>query len=414
MHYGKSAIFVLYFKFTEDDKIKIFVSKINPDELSVIATQEVTEYDQKNQAVWGTVKTIDDTQTKYIVSEDEKQAWIIHTSSKLILSTVIDGDLKVVQNTQSTPVELRDLAITSAHIGNDGNKMLAYKYKDEEIKDFDVRGLFFQPANQNGSFQIIKLPDGNFPGHLKLKLSKDGRKLYLGGEYYGAEYVDAGKGVLLGEVNMKAKSVSTPVFYPYTPELKQRVFDLDFAVKRKGEIVLRDHELYYNMNEMDNGTIVFSADMMVTTGFEKSTTRYIGPIIHVFAKPGGNVSMTLIPKKQIASSFTGFSTYVFKDKLICLYVDVTKFLQKEFEDKKLGVAGRLGELIPVANIYDADGKLAERKILMENRKGIKGNLEIKYGSKINDNKYLFLVTEDKFTMSKRYTAVNQVCYLDIQ
>ena len=212
VHYGKSAIFVLYFKFTEDDKIKIFVSKINPDELSVIATQEVTEYDQKNQAVWGTVKTIDDTQTKYIVSEDEKQAWIIHTSSKLILSTVIDGDLKVVQNTQFTPVELRDLAITSAHIGNDGNKMLAYKYKDEEIKDFDVRGLFFQPANQNGSFQIIKLPDGNFPGHLKLKLSKDGRKLYLGGEYYGAEYVDAGKGVLLGEVNMKAKSVSTPVF----------------------------------------------------------------------------------------------------------------------------------------------------------------------------------------------------------
>ena len=124
--------------------------------------------------------------------------------------------------------------------------------------------------------------------------------------------------------------------------------------------------------------------------------------------------MTLVAKKLLASSFTSFSAFVYKDKLICLYVDAPKFLEKEFEDKKLGVSSRMGELIPVASIYDADGKLIERKILMENRKGIKGNLEISHPSKINDNKYVFLVTSEKFTMTKLYSAVNQLGYLDIQ
>lgn len=413
VHYGKNAIYVLYFRFTDDDKIKILVSKINPDDLSIIATQAAIEYDQKNQAIWGTVKTIYDTNTDFIVSEDEKQVWVIHASPKLILTSVIDSDLKAVQKTESVPVELQELQVTSGHIGNDGNKVFTYRYKDPKLKDFYVRGLFFQPANQQGTFQNIKLSDGSLPGYLELKLSKNGRKLYLAGEYFGEEYADAGKGVLLAEVNMKTQSFSTPVCYPYTAELRQRVFDLDFAVKRKGENVFRDHLLTYEINEMENGTVVLSADMDITTGWERSTTSYHGPVIHIFIKPGGNANMTLIPKKQLRYSYTGFTNYIYKDKLICLYVDVPKF-QKQSEDKKIGVASRLGELIPVANVYDADGKLLSRKMLMENRKGIKGNIEIKYGSKVSDNKFVFLVTESKANMVKYYTAVNQVCYLEIQ
>lgn len=413
VHYGKNAIYVIYFRFTDDDQIKLFVSKVNPDDLSVTTTQEVMAYDQKNQAIWGTVKTIDDTNTLYAVSEDERLIWIVHTSSKLILTSVIDSDLKLVQKTESVPVELKDLVVTDAHIGNDGNKVMAYKYKDPELKEFDARGLFFQSANENGSFQIIKFPGVPATGKLVLKLSRDGRKLYIGGEYYGEEYDDAGKGVLLAEVNLKAKSVSSPALYPYTAELKQRVFDLDFAVKRKGEIVFRDHGLQYEINELENGTIVLSADMFVTNGSVERSVTFRGPIIHVFIKPGANANMALIAKKQ-GAGYTGFSNYVYKDKLICLYVNIPKFVEKELDDKQIGLVRFLGDLVPVANIYDADGQLISKKMVIESRKGIKGSIETEYGTKIGENKFAFLVTSLKANMVKAYTGVNQVCYLEIQ
>ena len=148
----------MFFRFTDDEIIKLCVSKVNPEDLSIASTQEVMQYDQKNQALWGTVKTIEDTRTSYAVSEDGNQIWIVHASSKLILTSVIDADLKSVQKAEQVPIELKDLMITDLFIGNDGNKVLAYKYKDPDLKEFDARGLFFQPANENGSFQTIKFP----------------------------------------------------------------------------------------------------------------------------------------------------------------------------------------------------------------------------------------------------------------
>lgn len=413
VHYGENAIYVMYFKFADDDKVKLYVSKVNPDDLSITVTKEIMEYDQKNQAFWGAVKTIEDTQIFYTVSDDGKNAWIVHASPTLILSSVIDGNLNIVQKTESVPVKLEKLLITGAYIANDGNKVLVYRHDNPALKEFYTRGVFFQPANAKGSFQTIKFPNGFFPGNLDLQQSRDGKKLYLGGEYFGEDYTYGGKGVLLGEINMISQSISTPKFYPYTDELKQRVLDLDFASKKKGEIVFADHHLNYRMDEMENGTIVLSADMQTSASTSNYTFTYSGPIVHAFIKPGGNVTMTLIPKKQAAGSVTSFFNYVFQDKLICVYADLAKFQEKEFEDKQIGLVRTVGGMIPVANIYDSEGKLLSRKMLVENEKQMKGNVMIGNRSKIGDNKFLFPVGESKVNMVKYYTSVNQVCYLEV-
>jgi hypothetical protein len=122
--------------------------------------------------------------------------------------------------------------------------------------------------------------------------------------------------------------------------------------------------------------------------------------------------MTLIPKKQ-PIGYTGFSTYIYKDKFICLYVDLPKFIDKEYEDKEIGLVRGIGDMLPVANIYDAEGKLVAKKKVLESRKVIKGSVEITDGSRIGDNKFMFLVTSLKANMVKYYTSVNQVCYLEI-
>lgn len=413
VHYGESAIYVMYFKFVDDDKIKMYVTKVNPTDLSIVATKEIMEYDQKNLAIWGTMKTIDNTQSFYTVSEDGTKAWVIHASPTLIMSTVIDGDLNIVQKTESVPVKLDKLAITGAHISNNGDKALAYQYDNPEHSEFYTRGVFFQPANAKGAFKTIKLPNGYAPGNLELLGAKDGKKLYIAGDYFGDDYTYGSKGVLLGEINIATQSISTPTFYPYTDEIKQRVLDLDFASKKKGEIIFTDHHLNYRIEEMQNGTIVLSSDMATSASTSRITFYYTGPIIHVFIKPDGNATMNLIPKKQASGSYTSFFNYIFNDKLICMYGDLPKFQEKQLEDKQIGLVRTTGDIVPVANVYDAEGKLLSRKMLLDNAKGMKGNVMISNRSKIGDNKFLFPVGESKVNMVRYYTRVNQICYLEI-
>jgi len=413
VHYGANAIYVTYFKFIDEDKMKMYVSKVDPKELTIVSTKEIIEYDQQNKGFWGTIKTINDTQVFYTVSEDGKNAWIVNASPQLIVSCVVDDELNIVQKAEQIPIKLDKLLITGAHISNDGNRVLAYRYDNPAISEFYSRGLFFQNANTNGSFVSVKFPDGYFPGNLTMKQSKNGKKLYLSGEYFGNDYAYGGKGVLLGEINIKSESISSLRFHPYTPELKKRVYDLDFASKKKGEIVFLDHHLNYVINELENETIVLSADMTTSSSTTSATYTFCGPIINVFIKPGGDATMTLIPKKQAADSYTSFFNYVYKDKFICIYGDLAIFQQKDIRDKDIELVRTTGDIIPVANIYDSDGKLLEKKMLIEDEKKMKGNVMIRQLSKVGENKFLLPIGQTKVGMTRYYSRVNQLCYLEI-
>lgn len=123
--------------------------------------------------------------------------------------------------------------------------------------------------------------------------------------------------------------------------------------------------------------------------------------------------MNLIPKKQGAGSYTSFFDYVFKDKLICIYGDLAKYQQKEYKDKDIGLVRTSNDIIPVANIYDSDGKLLQRKMLIGDVKKMKGNVMISDHSKIGENKFLFPIGESKTGMVRYYERVNQLCYLEI-
>jgi hypothetical protein len=415
VHYGENAIYVLYWKFTDDDKIKLYATKLNPDDLSITATKELMHYDQKNQGLFAGLTTVEETKTLYTVSKDGKNVWVVHTSPKLILGCVIDGDLNVVQNPESTPVKLEKLLVTGAYIGNDGNKVLAYRYDNPTNPEYFIRGLFFEPANKKGTFKTITFPNGYSPGNLVLQGSKNGMKLYLGGEYFGKDYFYGGQGVLLGEIDFASQSISTPKFFPYTDQIKQRVLDLDFASKKKGEIVFTDHHLNYKINEMDNGTIVLSADHKtgVFVGAGNVEFYYNGPIMHAFIKRDGNVVMNLIPKKQVAGSATEFFNHIYQEKLICIYGDHIKFLEKEIPDKKIGLVRMPGGIVPVAVIYDSNGNLVSKKMLITEAKTIPGNVMIGDWSKVEDNRFLMPIGKTKVNMVKYYSSVSQMCYVEV-
>ena len=415
VHYGENAIYVLYWKYTDDNKITLYATKINPEDLSITTTKELMHYDQKNQGLFAGLTTIEETKTFYTVSKDGKNVWVVHASPKLILSCVIDGDLNIVRKPESTLVKLEKLLVTGAHIGNDGNKVLVYRYDNPTNPEYFIRGLYFEPADKKGTFKTITFPSGYSPGNLVVQSSKNDMKLYLAGEYFGKDFFYGGQGVMLGEIDMATQSISTPKFFPYTDQIKQRVLDLDFASKKKGEIVFTDHNLNYRINEMDNGTIVLSSDHKSGTFVGASNTEfyYNGPIIHAFIKPDGNAVMNLIPKKQVAGSATEFFNYKYQDKLICIYGDHLKFLEKELPDQKIGLVRMPGGIIPVAVIYDSDGKLISKKILINDTKAIQGNVMIGDWSEIENNRFLMPIGRTKVNMIKYYTSISQMCYVEV-
>lgn len=42
-----------------------------------------------------------------------------------------------------------------------------------------------------------------------------------------------------------------------------------------------------------------------------------------------------------------------------MYADLPKFQEKEFNDKEINLVRTVDGMIPVANIYDSDGKLLQ-------------------------------------------------------
>ncbi len=413
VHYGATAIYVLYSRFTDGDMIKMYVAKVNPDDLSVITTKEVMEHDQKNQNFWRALKRMEQSTILFTASADGKNMWIVQVSPTQVISTVIDDKLNVIQQSEPLPGKMENIQVTGTYMGNDGNKVLVCKYNSaDENKDYD-RAVFFQPANAKWVSKLINLPDGFSLGYLSVQESRTRTKLYFSAEYFAKKHDEGNRGVLLGEIYIASQSISSPAIHPYTEELKQRILDLDFASRKNGEIVFLGRGIGYKITEMENGTIVLSGDMHTSASTTNYTFYYVGPVIHAFIKPGKKAVMTLIPKKQAEESVTEFFNYVYQDKFICVYADIPKFQEKELTDKQIGLVRRVVEMVPVVNVYDSDGKLLERKMLIDSPKKMKGNVMLGSRSKIADNKFLFPVGKSKENMAGHYIDVNEFCYLEI-
>jgi hypothetical protein len=249
VHWGDKSIYVIYFKFEDTHDVKMCVSKINPDDLTVVVTREIMHYDFKNKDFWGTLGATSGSEIFYTVSQDGNSAWIVHTTPLLMLTCVIDADLNIIQKVESIPITPKTMEITGFCISNDGNKAMAYNYDDPELRKFLGRGLFYQPANAKGAFKPIKLKEDYFPRNMALAPSKDGKKICIAGGYCSKDFDIGEEGVLYGEVNVEGQKLLDPKFHPFTAEINQRVLDLAFASQKKGKVVFTSHP-YYRISEL--------------------------------------------------------------------------------------------------------------------------------------------------------------------
>jgi hypothetical protein len=415
VHYSKNGIIVVYFRFTSDDKIRMYAAKVDLNDLKVIKTSLILEYDQKNVGAFGLAEAYYENECHIAVSPDEKKIFLAHTSPKLIVTSVVDTDLTPVQKTEFTNVNLRNLMVTDSHVDNNGNKVVLYRYNNPALKSLYERGIFFQPANTKGIFAAINFADKKLPANLVLKQSADGKKIYLGGQYYIQEYDYGIKGILLAEVQIEKQTISNPAFCAFTDEIIKRTFDLDFATRKKGGISIIGQANNIQINEMKDGTIVVSTDLETssTTTTSNMTTYFSGPLFHAFFKPDGKTSLAFVPKKQVSTIFTGYTTHVFEDKLICIFSDHSRNHQKEMEDKDINLIRTPEGIIPIAVGYDSNAKLLFKNPVIDSKTKMKGHVITPSALLYEKNKILFVVGEIKLSMIKYYSRVNHLLYLEI-
>mgnify|MGYP003583620737 CR=1 FL=1 len=399
IHYGKDAIFVIYFKFKDEDNLKMLVSKINLEDLNIVATKEIMELNQKNKGLFGTMDAIEDAQVRFRVSEDKNNFWAIYANPNLISSTAFDNNLNITQKPEFTSVNLKSIQITSTYFDNNGNKVLAYNYDKSKGKDLRTQGLYFLSPNTKGSITDVKLTNINIPSNLTLKKSEKSNKLLIAGHYFENNFESGAVGVFLANVEFELKSINNPTFTPYTNEIKKQISDLGYGKKRNGEITIPDETLTFNINETEDGTVVLSGKTSRTTSGTDSKgntiTRYFsGPIIYAFINSSGKANFQIIPIKQ---SFGSFLTQSYKNKIITIYTDNPD-----------------NDRLPIANTYDSEGKLLESKLLIDNPKLLKGHLMLSDLSKFEGNKFIIPVGKDKANMVKFFTRVNQLCYIEIK
>jgi hypothetical protein len=397
VHYANSFIYVVYFKYMADETVKMYVAKINPEDLSLVGTKELLEYNKKTQGIWTTFKVLRETHILFTMSADEKKIWIVHASPTLFNNIVIDADLNILQAADALPVKMKAIGITDTYLSNSGDKLLLYHYNSPD-PDLIGQGVFFHTAGKSPVFQdVVNFPKGFYPFRLRMIAASDD-KIYYGTHYFPVGKDDKGQnGVAFGEIDLSANVIKAPSLYPYSDDLKQKIRDVNFAAKSKGKIVFVNENLNYWLNELEDGTIVLSADMESVDLTPNKAYYYRGPIIHVFVKPGGQATMALVAKSQTSDASTDFIVTACKDKLVCIYGDYPEGSKK---------------IVPVANVYSSDGALLSRQFLMD-VKQLQRKIMIEHRSELNHNRFLIPVGETRVNLSRYFTRIRQLAYLDI-
>lgn len=411
MNYGEGAIYVLYTKFTAEDKLGMHIATINPHDLTIMANKEIASYDQKNKHfMFGYLNTLENTALHLSVSGNGNYAWVSVVGPKMMVSAIVDGDLNMVQEPKSIPIDQKGFQVTGMQITNDGSTLMTYKEQfSDNINNFGF-GLFIQPFQGKHSFQNIKIGAERVASDPDILQSQDGQTIYLGGEYWINPQKKKSEGIYVAQIDIQQKSIIRHQLYPYTEEIRQRVDDLGYS-RKNGDFI--DQGLLYRMYELSNGTLVLSADMHVTYTSNNTVFYNTGPIIFAFIKPDGKSTMTLIPKLQRRDIFTTYYNFVLEDKLLCFYSDKPQHHKSVYKDKQIEMENNSRDLVPVVSVFNSDGKILQSKMLIDDTDKMEGNVMIGATSYLGN--YQFIMPIGKVTAgAMRYrTRIRQLCFLNI-
>ena len=407
-------IVLVYYNVLEKGAIQLMYSVVDPETLGMSAGKELYVISEKNVGLFKLGQVFTNNKLHLRVSPDSSKLLVVQAgNTNEMVACIINKDMEAGKAVISkVKPNMEDFTVQDAVMDNAGNKYFTYSFtEDKTIKN----GVLIQNNNGKDAFLSFKsTQDGQDPGTLFVKLSRDNTKVYVFGASVG-EFLE--EGVMLATVDAASLKLGKQQLFPYPQDLRERLYKNDFADKKHGNYSVK--KAFYVYHEMADGTVVLTGyPINVVTGTHMGRNNlpagtysfyYAGPILNIFVKDGKG-RFGVVYRNQEMGHGSAPLIVPYGDKLLCIYYDSEKGLasdKPEHTDKRRDA----GELVLAMAVLGNDGSLISRKKLLD-RVG-SSVFMTNHQQSLTGNTYLVPVGHDRVNLTRYYTEVEQWATLEV-
>lgn len=365
-----NKLLLLYFRYEDKDTMKLYLSEVDVESLTIKNTQQLYKFAQRNSGLFGMASVLN-TEIITSVSPDDKKLLVAYKGGgDEIYSAVFSPDLKILRTKVSRAVFPDKAEISDVFIENSGNCVfgLSSTY-GSEFEHLLVKGFFVQRMdNSERVIPFNSIGAGFTPEHLHIQPSADFSKLYACGDYSGDRFME---GVWMVELQTQQFRLGKPGTIAYPDDFKQRMYKTGFGTRKKDN---------YSVMPVDYQIVEFANGDFALGGYAKSKTEVThssgkinvtllaGPIVTIFTDKGfKQANFAMIPRNHTMRSGSEGIFIPYKEKLVVLYNDYEKNFSEDLSDASVDRI-RVNMVKEVALGYaviNKEGKIEQRKLLTD-------------------------------------------------
>jgi len=398
---------VLYYQYTNDNTIKLFLTQVNPADLSITKKVEIFSFDQKNVGVFKIDNAISANHVYVSASPDKKSVLVAHGNSSAITTCIIDDQLNITHNSVVEIPALTRFSIVSLFLDNNNNKYFSYNYMENKE---NRRGILTDDNKGNTKFLEFKTGQPDYSANnLQFAGTKD-NKVYIYANYYG-DYLN--EGLLLTTIDTATFQISNARLFPYPDDYKQRISKMDFGEKVKGKYSIR--KVDYEFRELENGTLTFAGvpSYTVVSSGMKSTRfdDYAGPVMTVFISPDYKANFSMIPRSQKGTAASAVMLATYNNNLVCVYADKEKNINSAMDDDPSTTKDAEDLVLGVA-VFDSKGNIVRRTKIAD-KPGGNNYFITALSQKMTDKAFLIPIGRMRVNMVKYYFEFQKLAGVEI-
>lgn len=357
-------ILLIYFRYSDKDSMKLYVSEIDKDNLSLKNTVHLYSYSQRNMGLMGMMTSFPPEIITRISPDSGKLLIAYSTSKNELFSCVLNDKLILLKKKTSKNIIPAGTEITNAFLENSGSSEIVFTQKNAAFGFATVHGILVQRLDNQERYLTYNMIGGNStPENLNFKYSASNSKLYVFGDYAAEAQMN---GVWIAELESQNYKISKPLVFPYPEEFKKRIYQTGFGRRKRD-----DYSVYgvnYELVEYVNGDIALCGHPEKKLEGEKYISYFAGPVIVSFIDKNRKQSVfSMIPRNHHLMAGSKGVYVPYQDKMIVFYNDYEKNFKGELTDESVDRI-RVNAVKEVSFGYAVikkDGTVEERKLLTE-------------------------------------------------
>jgi hypothetical protein len=438
-----NKLYLAYFKAADKASFTLYLSPIDPEDLSLGEPVTVSTIQQENVGLGSIMSVIESGLVYFAESPDNTRLLVVCKSAPgKVQTAVLDSELHVLKKA-TVPVNLPSFDIPSAVLTNDNGACLVLHSPE------GIRILGIGPDGQKIETRYGSV-GGLTPNNCHAQLAKDGKSIFVFGS--ATNEPEASKlwcaGFLIARMDAATFKLSKPLPYPFDPEFMKTAIEKGGGFERKHVPYLYDFEPQL-LEKGDGEIIVIGSSAATTTEVTQTmyansgdqyrnkatatSTLHVGPVILLYPDPKGKTfDQVIIPRQielsksntvglyavhflqapRVASGPAGYIATPSGDDIVITYTDNMKNLA-ESTDAKVKESKWASDLELGEALISKDRKLEYRKLVSQIDKG---RTTYYLGDAVpgNSSNLVFPIGKEFQGMGAPKTIFTNWCFLDVR